>query len=287
MKWTFTCFLIFSLEWVSAQTINGVSLSGVTLGLDAETASDLNNGLLTVWKPDQGVQLNGTNVIVWNDALGRNFPWAAYQTTNQPSACLFGTNLLGQSMSCIYFETNAAHAGTRLVCDKIATNFFGVNKPFTLIFTINSQIVQANATAQSFGFVNATNSGADRWGLRDQNGSGQAAYFKGCATNQTPPSALLSAGNSPPTNAWAFIGIVFDGTTLTIWNNIALRGTLNTANQTLTELDTATLGMLGHQGAYTLPWRGAIGEMPWYTNALTGLQYTNKLNAMNARLHIY
>lgn len=288
MKYVIIILSLLLQGLVNAQSISGASIAGGSVGLDAETAEDIKNGLLTTWKPDQGVKLNGTNVISWNDILGRNFPWTANQTTNQPSSCLFGTNLLGQSMSCIFFETNAAHIGTRLICNQLATNFMGVNKPFSIIFTINSQISTGNATAQSFGFVNATNSGANRWGLRHHNGSEQTAYFKGCATNQTPPSATLSVGNSPPTNVWTFVGVTFDGTTLTIWKNKSATGTASNFNlQTLTELDMATLGMLGHQGGYTQPWRGGLGEMPFYTNFLSGATYSNKLDRMNARLHLY
>lgn len=268
------------------QTVKGGRINGGNLGAGSYDY-ERSLGLTNLWLPTVGVNLIGTNVQQWNSIVGQRSVFEQFMATNQPTQVQFGTNILGHSMNAIFFETNAPNVRIFMKCNSISTNWTGTNIPITMLMVVNSQCTDGNSTELCFGYTGATNFGADRMGLRLNNAADQNTFFKGCATNQSPPSALVSVGASLPTNQWGVITVQYNGTTLFIWNGLS-RGTGNNLSaQTFTRTDLVTLGMIGHTNTlYTKPARFALGEFQLYQRSLSPQEVTNVVLNVNARYNL-
>lgn len=266
-------------------TLRGVSAYGITI--EDRVGEEKLIGLATAHVATKGVILGvSTNVQAWHDLTGNEYNLRQYNPTNQPSYIFFGTNMFGDPVKAIFFETNAPYLGAgHLRSDRFAPLMSGVDKPFTWIIVVNSQMV-GGAHAVNIGLSSAPNGNASQMGFRENNFNSTSELFVRSSdtnTSSTIPTIVLAGGTA--TNNWKIETITFDGTTATYFNNLFPFTTTNMAFGVASTFNQFTVGARRrNSGILDQKWRGAIAENWIYTNiALTGLQVTNKVNEINLR----
>lgn len=267
----------------TAQTSErGVTNSGLYIGDVVEAGKQASLGLVAHWRADSGVVLGGvglTNVFSWNSMVG-NYPANQYNPTNAPAYIVAGTNFLGNAIKCLNFTTQAGQGVKRLDSDNLASLFSGSNKPFTCIVVCNGTS-GGTFTVTAMGWSASTNASASRMGLRNNSGSPSTDMIFYHCSDTNNVATQVSVSGTVTTGVWCVKGATFDGTILTAFSNLSPSSSVDLTGQGPMTVDRYCIGALRNQTTITQQTNTKVAEIRWYTNGLTGAQWTNEVNEIN------
>lgn len=300
MKWiTILSVLLFPIIGFSqAQVTGGYSISGnFTIGTNVvdQTIQSLkvNNGLIAAHLGGYGM-IQGdspTNCATWFDLTGNGFNWTSVSvgTTNQPPMGLAGTNQVGTvGIMSLSFSTNIDNQ-LRMECNSLAPIFnipntgIPTNGGITVITLTRPRLVvrgTAFALAANAGNGNA-NTIAD---VATRASATQRSWSFGSTTNTSMVDITVAGG--VVTNRWSYDMMSYDGTTVTLMNNLSPSSQTVWAPGTNSSYNFATIGALHRASGYLNRFQGDYAGDLIFTNSMSdGTSRTNVINAIDRIFH--